>query len=78
MGVSAEPEKGIYWTELRIFLEVANAQSFNRAAQSLGLSHPTVGHAVRRLGEKLGTQLIAEAFARASNSRRLARTSPVN
>jgi DNA-binding transcriptional LysR family regulator len=55
---------GLYWTELRIFLEVARAQSFNRAAQSLGVSQPTIGRAVRRLEEKLGTQLIAKAFAR--------------
>jgi DNA-binding CsgD family transcriptional regulator len=63
MSVS-DPVSGTYWTELRIFLEVANARSFNRAAKRLGLSHPTIGRAVRRLEEELGTQLIAEAFAR--------------
>jgi hypothetical protein len=40
MPVSAEPLSGIYWTELRILLEVANAQSFNKAAQQLNVSHP--------------------------------------
>jgi DNA-binding transcriptional LysR family regulator len=55
MPVSAEPLSGIYWTELRIFLEVANARSFNKAAQQLGLSHPTIGRAVRRLEDALGS-----------------------
>jgi hypothetical protein len=36
-----EPATGLYWTELRIFLEVARARSFNRAAQSLGVSQNT-------------------------------------
>jgi DNA-binding transcriptional LysR family regulator len=64
LTTSEDSASGLYWTELRIFLEVARARSFNRAAQSLGVSQPTVGRAVRRLEEKLGTQLIAEAFAR--------------
>ena len=64
MSGSNERPIPTYWDDLRIFLEVATARSFNKAAQTLGLSHPTVGRAVRRLEVALGTQLIAEAFAR--------------
>jgi len=54
----------MFWTELRMFLEVANAQSFNKAGQILGTSHAKVGRAVRRLEEELGISLIAEAYGR--------------
>jgi hypothetical protein len=40
-----------WWTELRIFLEVAHARSYHKAAKELGLSHPTVSRAVGRLEE---------------------------
>lgn len=33
---------GLYWTELRIILQVARSRSFNKAADELGVSHPTV------------------------------------
>jgi DNA-binding transcriptional LysR family regulator len=59
MGLSAAPRKGIYWTELRIFLAVANLQSFNKAAQELRVSHPTVARAVRRLETAMNTELLA-------------------
>ena len=62
-GVS-EPQSAAYWTELRIFLQVATERSFNKAALSLGVTHPTVGRAVRRLEDELGTALVAEAYAR--------------
>jgi len=48
---------GQYWGELRIFAEVARAKSFNRAAERLGLSQPTVGRKVRRLQDIIGAQL---------------------
>jgi DNA-binding transcriptional LysR family regulator len=64
MPVSAEPLSGIYWTELRIFLEVANARSFNKAAQQLNVSHPKIGRAVRLLEEALGTELLATSGPR--------------
>jgi DNA-binding transcriptional LysR family regulator len=64
MPVSAEPLSGIYWTDLRIFLEVANAGSFNKAAQQLDVSHPKIGRAVRRLEEALGTELLATSGPR--------------
>jgi DNA-binding transcriptional LysR family regulator len=53
------PTIGIYWTELRIFLEVARSKSFNKAAQELGITHPTAGRAVRRLETQLNTSLLA-------------------
>jgi DNA-binding transcriptional LysR family regulator len=48
---------GPYWGELRIFAEVARAKSFNRAAERLGLSQPTIGRKVRRLQDIIGAQL---------------------
>ena len=48
---------GQYWGELRIFAEVARAKSFNRAAERLGLSQPTIGRKVRRLQDLIGTRL---------------------
>jgi DNA-binding transcriptional LysR family regulator len=54
-----EPATGLYWTELRIFLEVARSKSFNKAAQELGITHPTAGRAVRRLESQLNTPLLA-------------------
>ena len=48
---------GQYWAELRIFAEVARAKSFNRAAERLGLSQPTISRKVRRLQDVIGAQL---------------------
>ncbi len=48
---------GRYWGELRIFAEVARAKSFNRAAESLGVSQPTIGRKVRRLQDLIGARL---------------------
>ena len=48
---------GRYWAELRIFAEVAQAKSFNRAAERLGLSQPTIARKVRRLQDLIGAQL---------------------
>jgi DNA-binding transcriptional LysR family regulator len=49
---------GQYWGELRLFLEVAKAKSFNNAAKRLNLSHPTVARKVRRLQDQIGVQLL--------------------
>jgi DNA-binding transcriptional LysR family regulator len=53
------PASGLYWTELRILLQVARSRSFNKAAEELGVSHPTVARAVRRLETETGTALLA-------------------
>jgi DNA-binding transcriptional LysR family regulator len=53
------PANGLYWTELRIFLEVARSRSFNKAGQELGTSHATVSRAVRRLEAEMNTELLA-------------------
>jgi hypothetical protein len=54
-----EPATGLYWTELRIFLQVARSRSFNKAGQELGTSHATVSCAVRRLEAELNAELVA-------------------
>jgi DNA-binding transcriptional LysR family regulator len=52
------PTTRLYWTELRIFLQVAKEGSFHLAAHELGISHPTVARAVRRLESDLHTALV--------------------
>jgi DNA-binding transcriptional LysR family regulator len=59
MKCEMNPAAGLYWTELRMFLEVARSKSFNKAAQELGITHPTAGRAVRRLETKLNLPLLA-------------------
>ena len=49
---------GPFWGELRVFLAVAKAKSFNRAADELAMSQPTVSRQVRRLQDVMGTQLV--------------------
>ncbi len=49
---------GPFWGELRVFLAVAKAKSFNRAAEELAMSQPTVSRQVRRLQDIMGTQLV--------------------
>ena len=49
---------GQFWGELRIFLAVAKGKSFNRAAEILGMSQPTVSRQVKRLQDLMGSQLI--------------------
>jgi DNA-binding transcriptional LysR family regulator len=46
------------WGELRAFLAVAKCKSFNRAAEMLGMSQPTVSRQVRRVQDVMGVQLI--------------------
>jgi DNA-binding transcriptional LysR family regulator len=49
---------GQFWGELRVFLAVAKAKSFNRAAELLNTSQPTVSRQVKRLQDMMGSQLI--------------------
>src|ERR1700691_3532006 len=49
---------GQFWGELRIFLAVAKAKSFNKAAEALNMSQPTVSRQVRRLQDIIGSQLL--------------------
>jgi DNA-binding transcriptional LysR family regulator len=49
---------GQFWGELRVFLAVAKTKSFNRAAEILGSSQPTVSRQIKRLQDLLGFQLI--------------------
>jgi DNA-binding transcriptional LysR family regulator len=49
---------GPFWAELRTFLAVAKAKSFNRAGEILGISHPTVSRQVKRLQDLMGVPLI--------------------
>lgn len=48
---------GNYWAELRVFLAIAKAKSFNRAAEKLGVSAATVARNVRRLQDVMKTEL---------------------
>lgn len=48
---------GQYWGELRTFLAVAKAKSLTKAAESLSISHMTVGREIRRLQDMMGSQL---------------------
>jgi len=48
---------GQFWGELRVFLAVAKAKSFNRAAEILNTSQPTVSRQVKRLQDLMGSQL---------------------
>jgi len=49
---------GPFWGELRVFLAVAKAKSFNRAAEELNMSQPTVSRQVKRLQDIIGSQLV--------------------
>jgi hypothetical protein len=64
------PASGLYWTELRIFPEVAKSKSFNKAAEELGISQPTVGRAVRRLETALNIKLLGAGARRGAYGRR--------
>lgn len=49
---------GPFWGELRMFLAVAKGGSFNKAAEILGTSHPTVSRQVKRLQDMMGLELV--------------------
>ena len=68
---------GPFWGELRVFLAVAKAKSFTRAAEELGMSQPTVSRQVRRLQDVIGSQLVVSSqnnIQLTSNGRELAET----
>jgi LysR family cyn operon transcriptional activator len=52
--------------QLRYFLEVADAHSFSRAAQRLGVSQPAVSQQIRELENTLGTTLLQRKGKRIS------------
>ena len=54
---------GPFWGELRVFLAVAKAKSFNRAADALNMSQPTVSRQVRRLQDVMRAQLVVPTQA---------------
>lgn len=49
------------WSDLRVFLHVAEAQSLSRAAKSLGLSQPTVTQRVQVFEDRLKTRLFVRS-----------------
>jgi DNA-binding transcriptional LysR family regulator len=49
---------GNFWGELRVFLAVAKAKSYNRAADELKMSQPTVSRRVKRLQDVVGARLV--------------------
>ena len=46
------------WSDLHIFLTVAEQGSLSAAARELGLSQPTVGRRLTALEEQLGSALV--------------------
>lgn len=56
-------QSGPFWGELRVFLAVAKAKSFNRAAEALGLSQPTVSRHVKRLQDLMDAQLVVPTLS---------------
>lgn len=51
------------WSELRVFLEVAEHKSISAAAKSLGMSQPTASKILSDLEMRLNTQLLARTNA---------------
>src|SRR4051794_22807339 len=64
MSAPDSPLTGTWWTELRIFLQVSHAGSYHKAAQELGLTHPTVQRAVGRREDAMPVNLVGQATAR--------------
>jgi DNA-binding MarR family transcriptional regulator len=52
---------GDYWGELRVFLAVAKAGSYSRAAELLSTSQPTVSRQVKRLQDVMRSQLVVSS-----------------
>lgn len=48
---------GLHWDDLRVFVAVATAGSFSRAARRLGVEHSTLSRRIKRLEETLGLTL---------------------
>lgn len=55
---SATLKSGSYWAELRVFLAVAKGRSFNKGAEILGISQPTVSRQVKRLEKQIQVKLV--------------------
>lgn len=55
----SDVRSGNYWAELRVFLAVAKAKSFNKAGEMLGISSATASRRVHRLQDLLKTDLFA-------------------
>jgi len=49
---------GPFWAELRVFLAVAKAKSFNRAGDELHISRQTISRDILRLQDQLGAVLL--------------------
>jgi DNA-binding transcriptional LysR family regulator len=49
---------GPFWAQLRVFLAVAKAKSYNKAGVELGMSRQTVAREIRRLQDLLGAVLL--------------------
>ncbi|HET7085645.1 MAG TPA: LysR family transcriptional regulator [Rhizomicrobium sp.] len=49
---------GPFWAELRVFLAVAKAKSFNKAGEELGMSRQTISRDIQRLQDLMGAVLL--------------------
>src|SRR5262249_30250435 len=54
---------GPFWAELRVFLAVAKAKSFNRAGNELHISRQTISRDILRLQDQLGAVLMVPSKA---------------
>ena len=52
---------GPFWAELRVFLAVAKAKSFNRAGEELHISRQTISRDILRLQDQLGAVLLVSS-----------------
>jgi len=52
---------GPFWAELRVFLAVAKAKSFNRAGEELGMSRQTISRDILRLQDLMGAVLLVSS-----------------
>jgi DNA-binding transcriptional LysR family regulator len=52
---------GPFWAELRIFLAVAKAKSYNKAGEELGMSRQTISRDILRLQDLMGAVLLVSS-----------------
>ncbi|MGH1344604.1 MAG: LysR family transcriptional regulator [Nannocystales bacterium] len=57
MHQSPPPHASVHWDDLRVFVAVADVQSFSAAARSLGVEPSTIGRRIKRLEDVLGVTL---------------------
>jgi len=57
-----------YLHNVMLFMEIARAQSFTRAAARLGLSQSSLSHAMRGLEQAMGVRLLARTTRRVSTT----------